>query len=149
VKTDRKTIIGILLGIGAGLSYGVSSVLIKYSVGNLATPLVGASVSLFVGTIGLGIFGGRGFRGTAVNNRRGLVFLVLSGAAAACGILCMFFALNMAPVVVVTPLQSTNPMFALLFSYLFLGRLEKITPKLVAGSILVVTGVILITLGRG
>ncbi len=148
MKMNRNVLIGIALGIGAGLSYGVSSVLIRYSVGNLATPLVGASVSLLIGTIGLSIFGGRGIKNTLSTNRRGFIYLLLSGAAASCGIICMFFALGMAPVVVVTPLQSINPLFALLWSYLFLGRLEKITPKLILGSVLVVAGVILIALGR-
>jgi drug/metabolite transporter (DMT)-like permease len=145
---NRTTAIGIAFGIGAGLAYGVSSVLIKYSVSSLATPLVGASISLFIGTIGMGFFGGRGFKSSVSGNRKGTVFMLLSGAAAACGIICAFFALDMSPVVVVTPLQSTNPLFALLFSYLFLGRLEKIAPRLIAGSVLVVAGVVLITVGR-
>ena len=105
--------------------------------------------SLFIGTVGLSFFSARGFRNTTRNNRKGVLFLLLSGAASAGGIICMFFALGMGKVVVVTPLQSTNPLFALLFSWLFLGRLEKITPKLIIGSILVVSGVILITFGSG
>ncbi|MFC2038427.1 EamA family transporter [Chloroflexota bacterium] len=148
MSNKRETLIGIAFGIGAGLSYGVSSVLIKFGVGGLATPLVGASVSLLVGMVGLSFMGIRGIRTDIVDKKRGLAYLALAGVAAAGGITCMFFALSMAPVVVVTPLQSTNPLFALLLSWIFLGRLEKITPKLVIGSVLVVAGVILITLTR-
>jgi drug/metabolite transporter (DMT)-like permease len=146
---NRNSVIGIALGIGAGLAYGINSVLIKYSVGSLATPLVGASLALFIGTAMMAFFGSRGIKDAVTDKRKGTMFLLLSGVASAGGVTCIFFALDMAPVVVVTPLQSTNPMFALLFSWLFLGRLEKITAKLVIGSVLVVSGVILITLGSG
>ena len=74
--------------------------------------------------------------------------MLLSGIASASGIIASFFALNIAPVVVVSPVRSINPLFALLLSYIFISRLEKITVKLIIGCILVVTGVILITVGR-
>ncbi len=146
---EKKTAItGILFGIGAGMSYGISAVLIRYGVGELSTPLVGAAVSLLVGAIVLSIMGIRNIRKDLVEKKKGLVFMLLSGILSAGGIAASFFAYSIAPVVVVSPLQSTNPLFALLFSGLFLSRLEKITPRLILGCVLVVTGVILITLGR-
>lgn len=148
MSTRRGTIIGRAFGIGAALAYGVSSVLVRHGVSGLASPLVGAAVALLSGTVGLSILGARGLRANLAENRRGIVFLLLSGVAAACGIMSSFFALSMALVVIVSPLQSTSPLFALLWSHLFLGRLERITPRLVLGSIFVVSGVILITLGR-
>jgi drug/metabolite transporter (DMT)-like permease len=147
LSNKGEAIIGIAFGIGAGLSYGVSSVLIKYGVGSLASPLVGAAVSLLSGTLGLSILGARGVK-TDLSKKKGIIFMLLAGVTAACGVISSFFALSMAPVVLVSPVQSTNPLFALLWSYLFLGRLERITPRLILGSVLVVTGVILITLGR-
>ena len=147
MSNKREAIVGIVFGIGAGMCYGVSSVLIKHGMGGMAPPLVGAAVSLLAGMVGLSVLGARSIK-TDLDKRKGIFFMLLAGITAACGVISMFFALSMAPVVVVAPLQSTNPLFALLWSYLFIGRLEKITPRLVIGCILVVSGVILITVGR-
>ena len=148
MSTRRDAIIGRAFGIGTALAYGITSVLVRYGVGGLASPLVGAAVALFAGTLGLTAIGARGIRASLTQNRKSVVLLLLAGTAAACGIMASFFALSMAPVVIVTPIQSTSPLFALLWSYLFLGQLERITPRLVLGSILVAGGVILITISR-
>ncbi|MFC1957230.1 EamA family transporter [Chloroflexota bacterium] len=149
MNTRRDVIIGRAFSIGAALSYGASSVLIKYGVAGLAPPLVGAAVALLSGTLLLATIGARHIDRTSLTqNRRAIVFLLLSGVMAGLGILSSFFALSLAPVVVVTPIQNIFPLFALLGAYLFLGHLERITRKLVLGSFLVVFGVILVTIGR-
>lgn len=148
MSTRRNAILGIAFGIGAGLSYGVSAVLVRQCLGAMAPPLVGAAIAMLCGTLGLLVIGGHGVKASLVGNRKALILLLLAGVAAACGIISSFFALSMAPVVVVSPLQSTTPLFTLLWSWLFLGWLERITPRLVLGSILVVSGIALITFGR-
>jgi len=148
VISRKNAIIGRIYGICAGLSYGISSVLIRQGVGDLAPPLVGAAIAMLSGTLVLSINGGRGVKPAVTENKRSVVFLLCSGIAAATGIIASFFALSMAPVVIVSPLQSITPLFALLWSWLFLSHMEKISGRLVLGSILVVSGVILITLGR-
>jgi len=146
--TRRDAIIGRAFASGAALAYGVSSVLIRQGVAEMAPPIVGAAVALLAGTLALSIVGARGLKPDLWQKRKSVGFLLIGGVAAGLGILASFFALGMAPVVIVSPLQSTNPLFALLWSYLFLGHLERITPRLVLGSILVVAGVALITIGR-
>lgn len=148
MSTRRDAIVGRAFGIGAALAYGSSSVLIRQAVGALAPPLVGAAIALLSGTLALAVIGARGLKTSLAQSRKSIGFLLLSGVAASLGIISSFFALSMAPVVIVSPLQSTNPLFALLWSYLFLGRLERITRRLVLGTILLVAGVILVTLGR-
>ena len=148
MSEKRTLLIGAGFGLSAGIAYGFNSVLVRYGVGEMATPLVGAAISLLTGTVIIGTFGARGVKRSIKETRKGVVFMLLSGLVSACGITSSFFALSIAPVVVVSPLQSTNPLFALLFSWLFLGRLEKITVKLLIGCVFVVIGVILITLGR-
>ncbi|MEE8413710.1 MAG: EamA family transporter [Dehalococcoidales bacterium] len=148
MSTRRNSLIGRAFGIGAGLAYGISSVLIRQGVGNLAPPLVGAAIAMLAGSLGLSINGGRGIKTGLTENKRAVVFLFCSGLAAAGGVIASFFALSMAPVVIISPLQSTTPLFTLLWSWLFLGHLEKISRRLVLGSVLVVSGVILITLGK-
>ena len=145
----RRNIIGIALGLGAGLAYGVSSVFIRQGVVGMAPPLVGAAIALLSGTLGLAIVGTRNLnRANLVQNKKPIVFLLISGVAASLGIMSSFFAFSMAPVVITSPLQSTSPLFTLLWSYLFIGHMARITPRLILGSFLVVCGVILITLGR-
>ncbi len=148
MSARRDAIIGRAFGIGAGLTYGISSVLIRQGVGDLAPPLVGAAIAMISGTLGLFVLGGRGVKAGLMESKKAVVLLLSSGIASACGIIASFFALSMAPVVVISPLQSTTPLFALLWSWLFLSRMERITPRLVLGSLLVVSGVILITLSK-
>lgn len=148
MSTRKDTIVGIAFGIGAGFAYGVSAVFIRQGVETMAPPLVGATIAMLCGTLGMFILGGHGVKASLMENRKSVIILLCAGLAAAGGIISSYFALSMAPVVVVSPIQSTTPLFALLWSWLFLGRLERITPRLVLGSVLVVIGIALITLGR-
>ncbi|MBM2825053.1 MAG: family transporter [Dehalococcoidales bacterium] len=148
MNSRRNSIIGIALGIGAALAYGTTSVLIRQGVAGLAPPLVGAAVSLFAGTLALTAIGVRGLGANIVQNRRAVGLLLIAGVFAGLGVVSNFFALSMAPVVIVSPVEAISPLFALLWSYLFLGQLERITLRIVLGSAIVVFGVVLIALGR-
>jgi uncharacterized membrane protein len=58
-------------------------------------------------------------------------------------------ALGLGTVSVVTPLTSTSPIFVLLLSPLLLRGVERVTVRIVLGTVLIVLGVYLITaLGR-
>ncbi len=57
-----------------------------------------------------------------------------------------FYALSYEKISIVTPLMQTQPLFILLFAHQYLKECEKISLKLVASSILVVAGIILITM---
>jgi len=56
-----------------------------------------------------------------------------------------FAALSMGEVSVMVPLLDTTPLFILLFSAVFLKDLEKITARIVFGTILMVSGVVIIS----
>lgn len=58
----------------------------------------------------------------------------------------MYFALSKAPLVMVSPIFAINPLITLLLAHIFLNKLEKITTRTVLGTILVVSGVSIITL---
>jgi len=51
----------------------------------------------------------------------------------------------MGEVSVMVPLLDTTPLFILLFSAIFLKDLEKITARIVFGTILMVSGVVIIS----
>jgi uncharacterized membrane protein len=56
-----------------------------------------------------------------------------------------FIALSRADVSVIIPLLNTTPLFAVLFSGLFLRGMETVSPRILLGAILMVAGVVIIT----
>jgi drug/metabolite transporter (DMT)-like permease len=57
-------------------------------------------------------------------------------------------AIDVAPVVVVVPLVQTASLWTIVFASLILGRhVERVTPKLVLGAVLVVVGAALVIVG--
>lgn len=76
---------------------------------------------------------------------RAYVFFTASGLLNALALFTLFEALNRGRVVLVDPLSSPTSLFAILFSFIFLRRIERVTVRLVIGAALVVTGVVLIT----
>ena len=149
MNTKRETIIGIMFAMGAAIAYGTNAVLVREGLNNgYSTPLVGAAISLLAGVLVLGPITLRRTDSNLKQKKRSIVFLILAGVGSGVGVMCNYFALNMAPVVVAFPIASTHPLFAILFTHLFLRRLERITPRLLVGAILVVLGIILIAIGR-
>ena len=144
----RENIVGLAFAFGAALAYGTSNVMVRQGLGEQAPPLVSCAISMCSGTLILGLIGLHGFRDALNQSRRSIGIFVLAGTLAGLAIISSFFALSIAPVVIVSPLQSTSPLFTLLWSRLFLGNLEKLTRRLVFGTTLVVVGVALIALGK-
>ena len=147
MNTRRNIIIGRALATGAALAYGSSAVLIRVGVVDLAPPLVGAALAMLSGTLVLALVGVGNPESNLRGKKRSVAFLLLAGVVGGFGVLSSFLALSMAPVVIVNPLQSINPLFTLLWAHLFLGQLEKITLRLLLGTLLVVVGITLITIG--
>lgn len=72
-------------------------------------------------------------------------FFALGSLFSSTGLLSLFVALSRGPVVVVDPLSATSPLFAAVFTYLFLRRVEVVTRGMIAGAVLVVGGVAFVT----
>jgi drug/metabolite transporter (DMT)-like permease len=62
--------------------------------------------------------------------------------------LTMFYALSHGDAIIVTPLANLHPLFVMVLSYFFLGKIEKITRGILLGACVVVAGVLLITTGQ-
>lgn len=62
------------------------------------------------------------------------------------GWFCSLYALRYGKVIVVSSLRNTEPIFVLLFTHLFLRRLEKISLKLVVGTIVTLLGILCVTI---
>jgi uncharacterized membrane protein len=56
----------------------------------------------------------------------------------------IFYALSLERASIVTPLERIEPLFILIFTYLFFRKEESVTPRLVISALLIVFGAILV-----
>jgi uncharacterized membrane protein len=77
-----------------------------------------------------------------------LPHFITAGLSLTAAWLTMFYALALGDAVIVTPLASLHPLFVLVLSYFFLGKVEKITKGILVGACVVVAGILLITTGQ-
>ena len=146
VKGANK-LLGFVFSMASAISYGANSVLIKGVVSNRVNPLVTATMGLLFGALMLSIFSGRHVITSMRSNLRSTCFLILSGFSMTVGAMANYSALSLIPAVVASPLGAKNPLFAILGTYIFLKKFERITYQVVLGSLMAVGGSVLVTLG--
>ena len=71
----------------------------------------------------------------------------LAGVIQGLALVFLFQALSRAPVTVVSPINASSPLITLVLAHFFLQRLESVNLLLVAGTLLSVTGVVIVVLG--
>ncbi|PYM74750.1 MAG: hypothetical protein DME03_12900 [Candidatus Rokuibacteriota bacterium] len=76
---------------------------------------------------------------------RSLAYFAVAGLAENVGVFMNVVALSMGRVSVVTPLYGTAPIFVLVLAPFFLRDVERLTTRVVMGTLLIVFGVYLIT----
>ena len=81
-----------------------------------------------------------------LNDKRAWFVFSLSGFLNFAAQLSMTYALNLGQGVIVTPLSALSPFFVLLFVGVFLRKLERVTWKIVIGSVSIVAGTVVLTL---
>lgn len=139
-----------LWGMGGAAWFAVGDNLRKVGLAHIPSAAFGsafgATVAFVVTLVSLGLSGKLGsIRGL---NRRAIFWLCAQGVATASAALCTFAALLRVPVAVVSTILATEPLAIILVSWLFLRRLERVTPRLVIAAGLVIAGAALITLRR-
>ncbi|MBI4435623.1 DMT family transporter [Candidatus Uhrbacteria bacterium] len=144
---QQPILLGILASALAATSYGVAQFLARKLVVGQAPALVVTTFSLVAGMVILGVLSGRGMAQDRHAPRRDFLFMAIAGLLASGGVAAMFYALSMAPLVVVSPIAAVNPLVSLALAHFFLQRLEKVTLRIWIGAGLVVAGVVLVTLG--
>jgi uncharacterized membrane protein len=77
--------------------------------------------------------------------RESLLFFICAAFVALSAQVANFIALSRADVSVIIPLLNTTPLFAVLFSGLFLRGMETVSPRILLGAGLTVIGVVIIT----
>ncbi len=139
-------LLDILFPLGAALVSAISQSLRKQGLNILPDPFV-ATVTVTSVTLTLLIIFLLATRRTG-QLRMGpesFRFFFIAALVAISAQISNFIALSRADVSVIIPLLNTTPFFTVLFSALFLRRMETITPRIVFGAILMVAGVVIIT----
>ena len=125
----------------SAFSAGATAVLAKKGVEevptNLATAIRVAFVCVFAGAIAVAT----GQTGVRAISPRAWGFLAASALGTGVSWLCYFKALSLGPVSKVAPVDKLSFVVAMVLSVLFLG--ETVGPKVVAGAVMIVAGVLL------
>ena len=125
--------------------FGAVAILRKLGLGG-AGPLLGFAVNVTTALVAFTAFLAASGRLRRLRcEPRSLGYLIGAGVLENVGVLLGIFALRVGTVSVVAPLTGTMPLFVLALSWLFLRDIERITARLVAGTLLIVLGVYLIT----
>ena len=122
----------------------------RFSLKSAGHPILFAAI---VGVVSLVTFGGylasAGAPNRPVWNRRAMAPFMTAAVLENLGFLLFNTALSVGPVIFVTPMVATQPMWVLVFTVVFLRSIEMVTLRTVTGSVGVVTGTLAITLGGG
>jgi drug/metabolite transporter, DME family len=132
--------------IGAALVSAISQSLRKQALNILPDPFIATATVTTVSLLILIIF-------ILVTNRTHLlvmdrhssVFFVVAAFIAVSSQVLNFVALAQVDVSVIIPLLNTTPLFTVFFTSMFLRKVERVTPRIIIGALLMVTGVVTIT----
>lgn len=156
VVTDGKTglldrhpvLIGYLAAAGGAMAYGTIPALGRIAVTELATPLVTAVYTMLFGWLFMGLLVVRRLPGDLrAAPRRSTLLVAAGGVFMSTGVSLLYLALSKAPVVVVSPVFALNAFVSMVLVHIFLQRLERITPQIIIGTVLVVLGVVAVIVG--
>ncbi len=135
-----------LLGISTGLCVGISPILVKMALSGSSSPAVGVFISYTAANVILGLSLVNRDRRVAISNMKiGTIGLfILNGLLTSTAQMTYFTALSMAPVSIVAPIFAISPVFLLTLSFLFNRKLEVFSAPVIAGTIAVIVGAILL-----
>jgi drug/metabolite transporter, DME family len=143
----RWRVLDAALPLGAALVSAVSQTLRKQGLKTLPNPFVATAIVTSTSLVLLVLFVLFTRRTNLLRvERQSLLFFAGAGFVAVSAQISNFIALGQADLSVIIPLLNTTPLFAVLFSGLFLRSVETVTPRIIFGALLMVSGVALITL---
>jgi uncharacterized membrane protein len=143
VSFKRKYLV---LPVLAAVAYGSSQVLRKVGIDLVNEPVLAAAVTTTTSWSLLVVYLlFRRHSHDLVLGRSEATFFGLAGLAGSVAIPTLYLALQLGTVVVVTPLMNTTPLFVLLLSYLFFREEELFTARVLAGTVGIVAGVVLLS----
>ncbi|MBT3351193.1 MAG: DMT family transporter [Nitrospinaceae bacterium] len=131
----------LIFPLGASLMFAIMPVVAKFGFALQNTPFVAVGVAfssavvfLCVSRFGLGIGGEIRF------DRRSLRWFILAGLSTTLSAGFFWTSLSMGDVSIMMPLSRLGPLWAVLWTYLFLGHIERVTPRIFFSAFLIVSG---------
>lgn len=122
-----------------------SSIIRKYGLNLYSEPILGTAIgyasSLLVCLLFIGFTKSNR---TGLNLKREIMLFWKAGVAVAISSFLIYLAISLERVAIVTPLLQVCALFTILFAYLFLKDVERISVKLVLSTFIVIIGVLLI-----
>ena len=143
-KDKPRRLVDLAFPLASGFFFAVSFMLRKW--GLQLTPEVYLGLAMMASTSFFTAFILAPVQGKPLAFPRGhpLVMFAIAGLLTNVAQLFSLTAILEGDLVVVIPLQNTQPLFALLLSAMFLRRLERVTPMIIGGAGLVVAGAVLV-----
>lgn len=140
-KTD------LLIPLMAACFYAASSTFRKVGLNILPEAVLGAVVGAMMSLIIYPIYLTATQRlGDFRLSRSSLPYLIVGGVVVSLTWISMFYAFSLGAVSVVSSLMGTSPLFSLILSAVLLKDTEKITKNVIVGSIVIVTGIVVISM---
>ena len=136
----------LLYPILGGVMLGVGSILRKEGLVLFNAPVLGVAVAYTFSLLPFAVMFALSMptrRGLSL--KRDLRLFWVAGIGQAITWILAFYAMSFTDVAVVTPLLSVEPVFVALFAFLYLRKIEHISPKLLISIVLVVVGIVLVT----
>lgn len=143
---EANVLRGVLLALGAMVFSGLSRPIAKFGLLQGTPPAVGLTVKFGVALGLMSVYfrlKGRPYLKPFRSDARDLY--LGAGITGAVGMGLLFQALDLSTVVVVMPFYSLVPLFILVFSYFYMGKLERINWLLVSAVLLVVLGAAMVS----
>jgi drug/metabolite transporter (DMT)-like permease len=145
-RTDWKKI-HLLFPLFAAFCFGARDVVARFGVKDFSSPLIAAALAPTVACVLLSLlFLTRTGEYRFHLEKQALPFFFPASFFYVAAYFALFTALRGEFVVIVAPAIHSAPLFTLILSYVFLRKEEKISPKVVAGALLVIVGVTIISL---
>ncbi len=125
----------------ASVLFAIMPVVAKFGFAHQSTPLVAIGAAFGSATVFLLISRfGAGLGGEIRADKRSLRWFAMAGLSTAASAGLFWTSLSMGDVSTVMPLSRMGPLWALLWSYLFLGDIERVTPRIFFAAIFIVAG---------
>jgi drug/metabolite transporter (DMT)-like permease len=140
---------GVFLALFGSLSYAISNVIRGMAVRDWNEPVIGVLVGAIVGLVAYTLLGSevRGLRGKLKGaDRTGLCMYVVSGVLTILAQACMVAAMRYSPVPIVALITLSTPVLVIPLGYFLLKNRERIVPRTVAGSVVILAGIAAILL---
>jgi DME family drug/metabolite transporter len=144
-RSTGVRLVALLLPLTSAACFGVVAILRKIGLMGM-TPVFGFAVNVTAALVAYTAFLVAS-RQTALMMCRGrsLVYFMIAGVAENVGVFLLLEGLSLGTVSVVAPLASVSPIFVLALSFFFLRGIDILNRRIVLGTLLIVSGVYLIT----